>query len=176
MHENANISFQLQESGYMVDIVLSVQPRDSGGGEGGKTSDEIVTEINDDLLENMPVLLDTEENTTGQFELLESGLMDSMATVLSHEMNRFNKLLSVIMRILKDLQKALRGLVVMSDELDGVFACYINNTVPAPWSKAAYPSLKPLASWVKDLYARYAIAQCVECRLTCMAHLRIDLC
>merc|ERR1712232_1011816 len=104
MHENANISFQLQESNYMVDTVLSVQPRDTGGGEGGgKTSDEIVSEMTQDLLENMPVPLDPEENTSGQFDLLESGLMDSMATVLSHEMNRFNKLLGVIMRVLKEL-------------------------------------------------------------------------
>jgi len=154
MHENANISFQMQESGYMVDTVLSVQPRDNAGGGGGKTPDELVSEMTEDLLENMPELLDQEECTTDQFDILESGLMDSMATVLSHEMNRFNKLLRVIMRILKELQKALRGLVVMSDELDEVFGAMVNNTVPTPWSKAAYPSLKPLASWIKDLYAR----------------------
>merc|ERR1712093_486850 len=110
--------------------------------------------MTEDLLENMPELLDQDECTTDQFDILESGLMDSMATVLSHEMNRFNKLLRVIMRILKELQKALRGLVVMSDELDVVFGAMVGNTVPGPWSKAAYPSLKPLAAWVKDLYAR----------------------
>jgi len=112
--------------------------------------------MGEDLLENMPALLDKEEDDTGQFELLETGLMDSMATVLSHEMSRFNKLLAVIERVLKEMQKALKGLVVMSDELDGVFGCMVANTVPAPWAKAAYPSLKPLASWVKDLYARIA--------------------
>merc|ERR1711988_1370908 len=155
MHENANISFQLQESGRMIDTVLSVQPRDTGGGGGGKTADEIVSDMTEDLLENMPELLDPEEDEgTGQFELLESGLMDSMATVLSHEMNRFNKLLRVIMRVLREMQKALKGLVVMSDELDGVYGCFVSNTVPKPWAKAAYPSLKPLGSWVKDLYAR----------------------
>lgn len=30
----------------------------------------------------------------------------------------------------------------------------LNNKVPDMWSSAAYPSLKPLASWVKDLIAR----------------------
>merc|ERR1711871_1212480 len=155
MHENANISFQLQESGYMIDTVMSVQPRDSGGGGGGKTSDEIVRDMAEDLLLNMPELMSQEEDEeTGQFELLESGLMDSMATVLSHEMNRFNKLLRVIMRVLSELQKAMKGLVVMSDELDGVYGAFVSNTVPAPWAKAAYPSLKPLGSWIKDLYAR----------------------
>merc|ERR1711988_883131 len=156
MHENANISFQLQESGYMVDTVLSVLPKDSGGGGGeGKTAEDIVSEMTDDLVENMPELMSPEEDEgTGQFDILETGLMDPMATVVSHEMNRFNKLLRVIMRVLKELQKALKGLVVMSDELDGVYGCFVNNTVPTPWAKAAYPSLKPLASWIKDLYAR----------------------
>jgi len=154
MHENANISFQMQVSGRMIETVLSVQPRDSGSGGGGKTSDEIVSEMVEELLENMPPEMTQEEDTTGQFEFLPSGLMDSMATVLSHEMNRFNKLLRVIMRVLKELQKALKGLVVMSDELDGVYNAIVLNAVPKPWEKAAYPSLKPLASWVKDLYAR----------------------
>jgi len=58
------------------------------------------------------------------------------------------------MRILNEMSKALKGLVVMSDELDNVFACFLSNTVPGTWAKAAYPSLKPLASWTKDLYAR----------------------
>jgi dynein heavy chain len=102
MHDNANISFQMQDSGYMMDTVLSVQPRDSGGGGGGKTNDEVVEEVTEDLLENMPPLIDqSEDEGTGQFDMLESGLMDSMATVVSHEMNRFNKLLRVIMRVLK---------------------------------------------------------------------------
>jgi len=155
MHENANISSQMQESGYMMTTILSVQPRDSGGAGAGKTPDELVEEMNTEFLESMPSLMDiSEDEDTGQFDILESGLMDSMGTVLSHEMTRFNKLLSTIMRILNEMSKALKGLVVMSDELDNVFACFLSNTVPGTWAKAAYPSLKPLASWTKDLYAR----------------------
>jgi len=156
MHENANISFQMQESGYMVDTVLSVLPKDAGGGgEGVKTPEDIVSDMTDDLLENMPGIMSPEEDEgTGQFDILESGLMDSMATVVSHEMNRFNKLIRVIMRILGEMAKALKGLVVMSDELDAVFEAFVSNAVPTTFEKAAYPSLKPLGSWVKDLYAR----------------------
>ena len=32
-----------------------------------------------------------------------------------------------------------------------------NNKVPANWEVAAYPSLKPLASWIKDLHERLRI-------------------
>ena len=136
MHENANISFQMQESDYMLTTVLSVMPKESGGGGAGQTPDEIVGAMTDELLENMPGIMDIEEDEgTGQFDILDTGLMDSMATVISHEMNRFNKLLRVIVRLLSEMQKALKGLVVMSDELDAVFNCFVANEVPGTFAK-----------------------------------------
>jgi hypothetical protein len=35
-----------------------------------------------------------------------------------------------------------------------MYTCLLNNQVPKNWEAAAYPSLKPLASWVKDFHAR----------------------
>ena len=52
------------------------------------------------------------------------------------------------------LKKAIRGFVVMSEELESVYTAFTNNQVPNLWENAAYPSLKPLASWVKDLILR----------------------
>jgi hypothetical protein len=37
-----------------------------------------------------------------------------------------------------------------------MYTCLLNNQVPKNWEAAAYPSLKPLASWVKDFHARIA--------------------
>lgn len=44
--------------------------------------------------------------------------------------------------------------VVMSADLDRMYSSLLNNAVPAQWAKVAYPSLKPLASWMVDLSAR----------------------
>ena len=55
---------------------------------------------------------------------------------------------------LKDLKKALKGLVVMSAALEDMSNSLFNNHVPSMWSGKAYPSLKPLAAWVIDLVAR----------------------
>ena len=57
---------------------------------------------------------------------------------------------------LKQLQKAIKGFVVMSGELEMVYNAFLNNTVPSLWANSAYPSLKPLGSWVKDLILRCA--------------------
>jgi hypothetical protein len=54
----------------------------------------------------------------------------------------------------QDLLKALKGLVVMSEELDTMATSLFNNQVPAVWAAKAYPSLKPLSAWVADLQAR----------------------
>lgn len=54
------------------------------------------------------------------------------------------------------LSKAIAGFVVMSEEMEKVYNSFINNQVPTLWSNTAYPSLKPLGSWVKDLILRTA--------------------
>ena len=55
---------------------------------------------------------------------------------------------------LQQLQKAIKGFVVMSEELEMIYTSFLNNQVPQLWAAAAYPSLKPLASWVTDLVLR----------------------
>ncbi|CAH2218372.1 jg1366, partial [Pararge aegeria aegeria] len=58
-----------------------------------------------------------------------------------------------------DLQKALKGLVVMSEALESMSNSLARNAVPSMWSSRAYPSLKPLAAWVKDLCMRVQFMQ-----------------
>ena len=53
-----------------------------------------------------------------------------------------------------NLDKAIDGLVVMSSDLEGVFNSLFDNKIPDLWSKVAYPSLKPLGSWIIDLVER----------------------
>mgnify|MGYP001799839555 len=55
---------------------------------------------------------------------------------------------------LQQLLKAIKGIVVMSDSLELIYTAFLNNQVPKEWENAAYPSLKPLASWVQDLVLR----------------------
>ena len=63
-------------------------------------------------------------------------------------------MLKVIKLTLEDLKKAIKGLILMSDDLDSMFYDLLVGKVPKNWGKVAYPSLKPLASWMKDLRER----------------------
>ena len=50
--------------------------------------------------------------------------------------------------------KALKGLVVMSPELEAVTNAIFDNRVPESWAAKSYPSLNPLSSWMSDLLER----------------------
>lgn len=83
--------------------------------------------------------------------------------------------LRVSQRSLVTLQKAIAGLVVMSEEMDRIYTSFLNNQVPTHWANAAYPSLKTLASWVKDLVLRTAFIQ-VCTRKMIQMQIQCDLC
>jgi len=69
---------------------------------------------------------------------------------------RFNKLINIYNSSLGLMLKALKGLVVMSSDLEEMHNSLYTNAVPTIWAKKAYPSLKPLAAWVDDLAMRLA--------------------
>ena len=64
------------------------------------------------------------------------------------------RLISVVRAALINLQKAIKGLVVMSADLEDVFDSMMVGKQPAMWAAKSYPSLKPLGSYVSDLIAR----------------------
>lgn len=71
----------------------------------------------------------------------------------TQEVERYNGLLAVIRKSCVELQKGIKGLVVMSADLDAIFDALANAKVPGAWLKT-YPSLKPLGAWTRDLLQR----------------------
>ncbi|CAH8618587.1 unnamed protein product [Heterobilharzia americana] len=79
---------------------------------------------------------------------------ESMNTVLRQELVRFNRLTSVVRTTLINLQKAIKGLVVMSADLEDVFNSVMVGKLPSVWATKSFPSLKPLGSYIQDLIYR----------------------
>uniref|UniRef100_A0A8C1R3A1 Dynein, axonemal, heavy chain 1 n=1 Tax=Cyprinus carpio TaxID=7962 RepID=A0A8C1R3A1_CYPCA len=153
LHDNANISFAQNETFTLLGTLVKLQPR--AAASGGKSRDEIIEEIVEGIVEKIPSLINVQEVMHKYPVMYE----ESMNTVLVQEVIRYNKLLSVISQSLSDLVKALKGLVVMSSELELMSNSLFINTVPELWKAKAYPSLKPLASWVSDLVQRISFLQ-----------------
>ncbi|XP_076603478.1 dynein axonemal heavy chain 1 [Chaetodon auriga] len=153
LHDNANISFAQNETFALLGAMVRLQPRAASA--GGKTLEEIVEEIVAGIVEKIPPPFSVLEVMEKYPVLYE----ESMNTVLIQEVIRYNKLLAVISQSLSDIVKALKGLVVMSSELELMANSLFNNVVPDMWRAKAYPSLKPLASWVSDLLQRINFLQ-----------------
>ncbi|XP_028810647.1 dynein heavy chain 6, axonemal isoform X2 [Denticeps clupeoides] len=158
MHENANLAFQRQETVTLVNTILEVQPRSFTRGDG-KSPDEIVQELAQSILAKIPEHLDMDDAAKCLFVKDVNGRVSSLTTVLGQEVDRFNNLLQVVRASLEILQNAIAGLVVMSEEMEGIYNSFLNKQVPGHWSRSAYPSLKPLGSWVNDLTMRTSFFQ-----------------
>ncbi|KAL0228525.1 hypothetical protein RCL1_004668 [Eukaryota sp. TZLM3-RCL] len=153
LHSNAAISLYLIETRNLLSTVVNLQPR-SGGSGVGQTPEEIVSQLCQQLLTTIPEDILLSEAHESIFALGDDGFISALSTTLSHEILKYNKILKVVRNSLSDVVKAIDGLVVMSSELEMAFVSLLNNQVPQMWSAVAYPSVKPLNSWVKDLVGR----------------------
>ncbi len=153
MHENANLTFQDNETKKILTSILEMQPRSAGG--VGKTPDMVVTEVAKAIEEKLPGDFMRRGAHPDSF-LMRGPVMDSLATVLIQEMDRYNILLKTMRYSLAQVQLAIMGRVVMSAELDLMYNSLLNNQIPDMWKSPIGPdSLKPLAAFIIDLLQKF---------------------
>ena len=148
LHDNGDITYALKETNELLAVVLSLQPKSSAG--AGKSRDEVVDEVIKDVQARLPKRFDT-ETVLKKYPIRYD---DCMATVLIQDLIRYNRLHAVVSSSMTNLRKALKGLVVMSSELENMANNVFDGLVPSLWAARAYPSLKPMGSWVNDYLAR----------------------
>ena len=153
LHDNADITSAINETNQLLGTALSLMPRKAGG--AGKSQEEMLQDIAKGILEKLPLNFDIDA-AAKKHPIMYN---ESMNTVLQQELLRFNKLLSEVRSSLINIGKAIKGEVVMSLELEAVGNSLFDNLVPGLWAKKAYPSLKPLASWVLDFIQRLKFLQ-----------------
>ncbi|XP_014276767.1 dynein axonemal heavy chain 2 isoform X2 [Halyomorpha halys] len=146
-HPNADIMSLIIESKAMCETLLSLQGSDAAGGAGRNIEDEVMG-LASDILQKIPHPIDYEstEKAMGYYK-------KPLDVVLLQEISRYNSLLKSMRLSLIDLQKGIQGIVVMDSELEEIFTCINEARIPSGWLKA-YPSLKKLGSWTRDLVAR----------------------
>lgn len=120
-----------------------------------KDTDEMVSALAGEILSKMRPQFDV-EYVSNKYPVL---YMNSMNTVLRQELVRFNELTAVIKETLSNVQKAIKGQVLMSPDLEELYVSMSIGKVPLAWERKSYPSLKPLGSYINDLLARLQFLQ-----------------
>ncbi|PNI80083.1 LOW QUALITY PROTEIN: DNAH12 isoform 4 [Pan troglodytes] len=154
LHENVDISKDLQQTKTLFESLLLTQGGSKQTGASGST-DQILLEITKDILNKLPSDFDIEMALRKYPVRYE----ESMNTVLVQEMERFNNLIITIRNTLRDLEKAIKGVVVMDSALEALSGSLLVGKVPEIWAKRSYPSLKPLGSYITDFLARLNFLQ-----------------
>lgn len=157
-HGNADIASRIAESSSLLDNLIGVNAtlvRGGGSASGGKQISqedrcmEILASLDEPNKSAIPSLIDYD----AIYEATNEERANALNTCLLQEIQRYNILLKKIQRQKMELRKAVKGQIVMSDELETILDALLLGRVPPPWS-SAYPSVKPLASWSVDLVDR----------------------
>ena len=154
LHANADIAKDIADTQLLCNSLLAMSGS-TGGGGGDAGGAAATARVVADCLAALPADFDIEAAEARYPVRYE----ESLNTVLTQEMARFNKLLGVIRRSLVTIGRALQGLVVMNGEMDTAYRSIAVNAVPELWKRASYPSLKPLGSYLADLSRRCEMLQ-----------------
>ena len=157
---NADINFQQKERTSLLERVILLGGSGGGGGGDSGGTDALVAKIAAEIEARMPDAFDARQdrNTMAHpstFERSDMGV-NSMGVFLSQELVMFNGLIRVMKSTLYQLQRAIKGIVVMSGPLEDMYNAFLFQRVPPAWEKAGYPCLKPLTSWTEDFFGRIA--------------------
>ncbi|XP_055643505.1 dynein axonemal heavy chain 6 [Toxorhynchites rutilus septentrionalis] len=160
MHENANIIFNRNETQFFVNTLLNSL---SGGDAFGEAALAAMDKICMEKIQNIRAAIAKNIITDNPYPDLmkrdNKNRVPSLTTVLLQEIERFDRLLSVIHVNLNDLEKAIQGFIVMSESLETIYRSFTNNQVPQIWHSKGFLSTKTLGSWIFDLQQRIEYIQ-----------------
>ncbi|KAG5682932.1 hypothetical protein PVAND_012250 [Polypedilum vanderplanki] len=149
MHENASIVYETKEGNFFLKTILESQAKATSVSEN--SNDAIVMDVIQKIknLVKRAILLENFKE-----EKDDKDRIMPLTTVLMQETERFNKLMKLIHTNLADLERGIKGLILMSENLEAIYDAFLYNQVPRLWSKNGFLSTKSLASWIDDFVLR----------------------
>ena len=154
LNDNANIVYELKESGAFLNNLTNILPKEISNKSGGKSSNDIVMEIINNIIAEQFELIDKKLRNKMHDKIYDNDLKHPLTIVLFQEIDKYNNLLTKIDSTLKELKGAIEGTSIMSNESDEIYNSLLVNKIPLSWSKIGYSSFKSFGSWINDLKKR----------------------
>ncbi|KAM3963696.1 LOW QUALITY PROTEIN: dynein heavy chain 2, axonemal kl-2 [Aphomia sociella] len=148
-HASADVATLAQDAMIMCSTLFALASTGGGGGGGGE--DQKVDELSAEMIQKLPSTIDVE--TTER--MMGPEIVMPMCVSLLQEIGYYNVLIGSITAGLRELRRAIEGLVVMSEKLEIMYTCIFEGRVPSFWQKGR-PSMKLLGSWCRELFLRGA--------------------
>jgi dynein heavy chain len=178
LHSNAEMSYNSKSGKDMWRNLIELQPRTTSGGQG-ISREEFISNLAQDIATKVPedfdMLVTRRELIEKLKAMSDSGMADDdevdeddeegashikplppTTVVLLQELERWNALVIKMSTSLAELQKALKGIVGMSAELDELADSLFNGFLPPAWRRLAPGTEKGLGSWIQHFLRRYA--------------------
>ncbi|XP_050561707.1 dynein axonemal heavy chain 2 [Spodoptera frugiperda] len=148
-HASADVATLAQDALIMCSTLFALASTGGSGAGGGE--DQKVDELAQEMLTKLPARIDLE--TTER--MMGPEIVMPMCVSLLQEITYYNTLLNIIISGLKELRRAIEGLVVMSEMLETMYTCIFGGKTPSFWLRGR-PSMKSLGAWCRELFLRGA--------------------
>ncbi|XP_067125373.1 dynein axonemal heavy chain 8-like isoform X2 [Centruroides vittatus] len=149
LHNNADITYQSNTTKDILDTILSIQPKDVSSSEE-ETRESVVYRIAKEMLDKLPSDYDPH---IVKARLQKMGPMLSMNIFLRQEIDRMQRVLTLVRNTLYDLHLAINGTIIMNENLRDALDRIYDSRVPTLWVKIGWEATT-LGFWFTELLDR----------------------
>ncbi|XP_046400520.1 dynein axonemal heavy chain 8 [Ischnura elegans] len=149
LSSNADITYQTNFVNETLSTIVSIQPKETSVG-GGESRESVVARAAQEMLDKLPKNYDP-HHVKERLKIM--GAMNSMNIFLRQEIDRMQRVISLVRATLQDLLLAIEGTIIMNENLrDALDNCY-DARVPNSWKKGSWVSTS-LGFWFTELLDR----------------------
>ncbi|VDN09098.1 unnamed protein product [Dibothriocephalus latus] len=138
LHPNADITYQTNNSASMLQTIINIQPKDSSGG-GTETRESVVYRLAKEMESKLP----PDYNPFEVKDRLEKmDYLKPLHIFLRQEIDRMQRVISVVRSTISDLKLAIDGTIIMSENLRDALDNIFDARVPNSWRKGFLTAMR----------------------------------